>query len=61
MDSPEFLLELQNVGIILDTPVTVLSLEKNNILTNEIDSKDYYPRYGHDSEQLLNDCYNYIK
>jgi len=36
-------------------------LEKNNILTNEIDSKDYYPRYGHDSEQLLNDCYNYLK
>ena len=35
-------------------------LEKKDILSNTTYYKDYYPGYGHDSEQLLNDCYNYL-
>lgn len=34
--------------------------EKKNILSNTTYYKDYYYGYGHDSKQLLNDCYNYL-
>ena len=38
-----------------------IELKKSkDILSDTTYYKDYYPSYGHDSEQLLNDCYNYL-